>query len=183
MSREFDKKYYQENRAAICKKKREYYRKHHEKELRRVKKYQKENKEKILEGKRGYYKGNVVRILEVAKKYRVTEAYRKTHEKYRHSPKGMFTDRELHNRRRIVKNKGSLTQQQWDEILRKYNFRCAYCGIKGNMTIDHIIPISKNGKHVVENIAPACVKCNSRKGARTGWFPKVFKIAIGEENE
>ena len=164
MSRESDKNYYQNNRKKV---------------LKRVKKYYEDNKKK----KQEYYERNKVRILEVAKQYRITDAYRETIKKYKHSPKGMFADRDVHNRRRIQKNKGKLTNQEWDEILRKHNFRCAYCGLKGNMTIDHVIPISKGGQHLVNNIVPACVECNSRKGARSGWIPNIFKIAIGERND
>ena len=147
--------------------------------LKRVREYYKNNKKK----KQEYYEKNKVRILEVVKQYRRTGAYRNTLIKYRRSPKGMFADREVHNRRRMQKSKGKLTNQQWDEILREYNFRCAYCGLKGNMTIDHIIPISKGGQHSIDNIVPACLECNSRKGSRLGWEPKIFKVAIGERND
>jgi len=43
---------------------------------------------------------------------------------------------------------------------------CFYCGAKGKMTIDHVIPISRGGKHVADNIVPACQSCNSSKGAK-----------------
>jgi hypothetical protein len=47
---------------------------------------------------------------------------------------------------------------------------CAYCGNQyknGNITIDHIMPRSRGGKHVWMNAVSACKSCNHRKAART----------------
>lgn len=40
---------------------------------------------------------------------------------------------------------------------------CAYCGATETITIDHIMPLSRGGKHEAENLAPACLPCNSSK--------------------
>lgn len=43
--------------------------------------------------------------------------------------------------------------------------RCQYCG--GNAeSIDHVVPRSKGGPHVWENVVAACRRCNLRKGSR-----------------
>ena len=49
---------------------------------------------------------------------------------------------------------------------------CAYCGASGDMEIEHVIPISKGGTHVLGNILPACHDCNSSKRAKEveGWY-------------
>ena len=180
MSKTTQQSYYEKNREELCRKKREHYQKNRKIVLRRVKKYQEKNKEEILDKKREYYKKNTIRILGMVKGYRKTYSCKVAERKYRQSPKGLFADREKHHRRRIVGNKGKLTNQEWDEILRGHNFRCAYCGVKGNMTIDHVIPISKGGQHIAGNIVPACTECNSRKGARLGWKPQIFKKTSGE---
>lgn len=47
------------------------------------------------------------------------------------------------------------------------NYTCGYCGKKfslHNLNIDHIIPRSKGGKHVWENVICSCIKCNTKKG-------------------
>lgn len=44
---------------------------------------------------------------------------------------------------------------------------CTYCGATKNITVDHIVPLSRGGKHEQANLAPACFSCNSSKGART----------------
>lgn len=51
---------------------------------------------------------------------------------------------------------------------------CAYCDAeitRKTITIDHIIPLSKGGKHEIGNIAPCCRRCNSSKGNKTDWIP------------
>jgi len=64
-------------------------------------------------------------------------------------------------------------------LAKLYNNRCYYCGItlelandfKGNklptnaVTLDHIIPISKNGTHELENLVPSCHHCNHIKSS------------------
>ena len=44
---------------------------------------------------------------------------------------------------------------------------CRYCGATENITVDHVVPLSRGGKHEQANLAPACSSCNSSKGART----------------
>ena len=50
---------------------------------------------------------------------------------------------------------------------------CRYCGAKSNLTIDHVVPLSKGGKWVWENLVTACGRCNGKKGSRSlkqlGW--------------
>src|SRR2546423_11703610 len=49
-------------------------------------------------------------------------------------------------------------------------FRCQYCGQKRSaheLTLDHITPRSQAGRSTPENLATACVPCNTRKGSRT----------------
>jgi 5-methylcytosine-specific restriction endonuclease McrA len=43
-----------------------------------------------------------------------------------------------------------------------------YCGkITRNLTLDHVIPRSRNGQHTWENVVSACVPCNRIKAGRT----------------
>lgn len=46
-------------------------------------------------------------------------------------------------------------------------FKCQYCGSKGEMTFDHIIPRSKGGKTTWKNVVASCQKCNLMKGSRS----------------
>lgn len=41
---------------------------------------------------------------------------------------------------------------------------CQYCGSKEDLTVDHLIPRSRGGRSVWDNLVTACKPCNSRKG-------------------
>ena len=46
-------------------------------------------------------------------------------------------------------------------------WKCVYCGTAGGrLTLDHVIPRSKGGDSVWENVVTACAPCNLRKGDR-----------------
>lgn len=71
-------------------------------------------------------------------------------------------------KRRALKRgvESDLTPAQWLAILEAYKHRCAYCGKHfDRLTQDHVIPLSKGGKHTASNIVPACQPCNSKKAA------------------
>lgn len=57
-----------------------------------------------------------------------------------------------------------LTRQN---IFKRDGFECKYCGNEEDLTIDHIIPRSKNGKSTWKNLVTACKSCNSIKGDYT----------------
>lgn len=47
---------------------------------------------------------------------------------------------------------------------------CQYCGkqcSRGELTIDHVVPISKQGPENWSNVVAACRNCNQKKGNRT----------------
>lgn len=43
---------------------------------------------------------------------------------------------------------------------------CVYCGAEGPLTTEHILPTSRGGENVPENVVRVCKSCNSAKGAR-----------------
>ncbi len=50
--------------------------------------------------------------------------------------------------------------------LRDHN-RCQYCGRKfptAELSLDHVVPVSRGGKSTWINVVCACLKCNVRKG-------------------
>lgn len=49
---------------------------------------------------------------------------------------------------------------------RIHNGECYYCKKKvgrANLTMDHIVPLSRGGKSKKGNIVPACKECNNKK--------------------
>jgi 5-methylcytosine-specific restriction endonuclease McrA len=59
------------------------------------------------------------------------------------------------------------TEEEWENKKKQYGYACAYCG-KTNvkLTKDHIVPIVLGGTGEIDNIAPACMPCNRKKGFR-----------------
>ena len=45
-------------------------------------------------------------------------------------------------------------------------WRCQYCGSAGKLTLDHVVPRSRGGDSVWENVVTSCAPCNLRKGNR-----------------
>jgi len=63
-------------------------------------------------------------------------------------------------------------------VLIRDGFKCVYCGHDSRrLTIDHIIPKSRNGRTTFENCVSSCKPCNNKKGGKTprevGMYLKV----------
>jgi len=55
-------------------------------------------------------------------------------------------------------------------VMSRDKFRCQYCGRRlpmSELNYDHVIPRSRGGRTVWENIVTCCYSCNDRKGGRT----------------
>ena len=46
-------------------------------------------------------------------------------------------------------------------------FSCQYCGAKGDLTFDHVVPRARGGITSWENVVAACGRCNLSKGSKT----------------
>ena len=65
--------------------------------------------------------------------------------------------RDVH--RRKITRKAVLARDAWT---------CQYCGRQaGGLTVDHVIPRSRGGESVWENIVASCAPCNRKKGNLT----------------
>lgn len=56
----------------------------------------------------------------------------------------------------------------------QFDNSCAYCGSREPLTQDHFIPLKRGGVHGIENIIPACRKCNIQKNQHMphAWYSK-----------
>lgn len=52
-------------------------------------------------------------------------------------------------------------------VLRRDFYTCQYCGARTELTLDHVTPRSRGGRHTWENVVVACRDCNQAKGNRT----------------
>lgn len=52
-------------------------------------------------------------------------------------------------------------------IFERDNHTCQYCGSKKNLTIDHVMPVSRGGENSWKNMVTCCWKCNNKKDNKT----------------
>ena len=82
-------------------------------------------------------------------KYQKTEAGKRVHRQYKYLSRN---------------NKaGKIDWIEWENKIMKLGNKCQNCGTIKNITIDHIIPLSKGGGNNIENLQPLCRSCNCRK--------------------
>lgn len=69
------------------------------------------------------------------------------------------------NRRRRARTKAfeAIESIEWLDTLTVFDNRCAYCGRDGALEQDHVVPVSRGGRHTIDNLVPACVSCNTSK--------------------
>jgi 5-methylcytosine-specific restriction endonuclease McrA len=72
-----------------------------------------------------------------------------------------------HSKRRELKKNGenSLAIKKWAESQKKI---CYWCNnnCEKNYHIDHYVPLSKGGKHLINNLVISCPSCNLSKNAK-----------------
>lgn len=65
--------------------------------------------------------------------------------------------------------KNDLTIGQIKILFALHDGTCKYCHENVgnlNLTIDHVVPMSKGGANTISNIVPCCMKCNTIKGEK-----------------
>lgn len=111
-------------------------------------KWVEENPERSREIKQTHYDKNKEQILERKREY-----YKNNPDKWR-----------IHNaKRRAVVKEAETNYISDDEISTLYSSPCFYCGDTDNITMEHLIPLSRGGRHSIGNIAPMCESCNKSK--------------------
>lgn len=137
-AKEYQKRYAQENPEKIRETKRRY--RQSEKGKAQAKKDSKKNRQKFKDKRR-----------EIARAWRKTES-------------GRAAVYGTWHRRRAQKLKAPNRVTQKDIIALKRAFQhCIYCGCEGANTLEHVIPLEKEGHHTMDNLAIACKSCNSTK--------------------
>ena len=145
----------------------------HKEHLRQYyKQYRQIHREERRQYQREYqkYHGRRYYLAHKEEKKRYVKQYRQTHKAELNA---------WDAKRRALKQEAlaNLTKGQKAEIKEIYrraredrNVRCYICGKKiplGHRHVDHIVPLSKGGKHVPSNLAITCDECNLKKGAKT----------------
>lgn len=127
-----------------------------------------ENRQKRLEYHRSYRQKNKDYFKEAMKKFkRDNPSYSRNYNREwsRANPE-KINERSRKRRARRLGNGGAFTAQEWHMLKQHYKFTCLCCRRQEpeiQLTVDHVIPLSKGGRHSIENIQPLCRSCNSAK--------------------
>lgn len=96
-----------------------------------------------------------------------------------------LSDRAERNRKAMKFNNPDsvgVSERDWIKLCRRYRDCCAYCDRKPDRSLemDHVIPLTKGGRHAIGNILPACHDCNLSKNAALHivWkYRKAYRLA------
>lgn len=120
------------------------------------------NKEKILTQTRQYAKSHPEIRRKIAINYK-----RNNPQRYKAYLKASHSSRKARIRGAMV---GDMDVSKMIKLMRcQPFFVCAYCQVvfpTSDLTIDHIVPISRGGKHECGNISESCLQCNIGKKAK-----------------
>lgn len=63
---------------------------------------------------------------------------------------------------------GKITVSEFSALCERYGNVCLCCKRSDvELTIDHVVPLSKGGSNTIDNVQPLCRTCNSRKNNKT----------------
>ena len=78
--------------------------------------------------------------------------------------------RRLKRRSKLIGAPMEVTPREIRQLFTVFDGHCAYCGktpeSESKLHLEHIVPLSDNGRNTLQNLLPACIHCNSKKGAK-----------------
>lgn len=128
--------------------------------------YSKTKEHKLERSKINYLKNRELRKKQItewnkANRDRINYLQR---ERYKTNPESKIEHK--HRRRARLYNNG--VYEVSAKFLRNLrNSPCVMCGSTDNISVDHIVPVSRGGRHAEGNLQPLCGLCNSSKSNRT----------------
>lgn len=87
----------------------------------------------------------------------------------------------------LAATESTLTHAEWATILREQDHRCASCHRRFDVflrpTLDHIIPVSKGGGTIKDNVQALCQSCNSRKHTKIIDYRSLKQSSFLDEDD
>jgi 5-methylcytosine-specific restriction endonuclease McrA len=181
--RQWHREYYAANREVMQERSRRQYANNSEKVRKRTTELRYLNHERKREWERQHYRANRERIWGYQRKWAeknavsIAECRRRYEEKNREKIAERKRLRHLANpdiaRAKTARRRARLmdsevfevTQRDIRRLIERHRNCCFYCGKKGRLELDHVVPISREGnrRHSIGNLVPACKSCNSSK--------------------
>lgn len=143
------------NRKLLSDLARKYYWENPEVYRSRSRKYSSQNKDLIAVKNFVYKSENAVRLNKQTKEWRIK------------NPDKVV---EQNNRRRQRVYKNGLFAVSAKEVRKLMSRPCFYCAAS-SQHLDHVVPVSRGGRHSIGNLVPSCQKCNQSKANKfiTEW--------------
>lgn len=137
-------------RLAINTKTRQWAQANPDKVYARTKRWARENRERRREIERRYAEANPDKRLALQRRWT---------EQNRERTRAYARERRV---RLLELQTVEFTDAQLDERMAFWGYRCWMCGGPFE-SVDHVKPVSRGGAHILANMRPACVSCNSKK--------------------
>lgn len=157
-----------DGKSTICKdctnaKKREVYAQNPEKYRAQSADYRKKYPERVAISKRNWKRAHPEQNTahSIAHQKRNPHLHNKNTANYRKKNLELYRSFSSARRAKIASNGIYIITSK--ELKRLVALPCAYCQTKNQITIDHIIPIDRGGRHSIGNLQPLCLSCNSSK--------------------
>lgn len=90
-----------------------------------------------------------------------------TSKKYNESERGREARQDVKHRRRARITASSRLPRGWKSRLLELYPQCLVCGTEDNLTVDHIVPLSRGGTHTFDNLQTLCAHHNCVKGTKS----------------
>ena len=143
--------YLTEHRAEIAGQRRQYRLNHREESAKSTRQWYRDHREEKAEYGRQRYRGRREESAEYNRQYRAAHPDKR---------RGQV------HRRRALKRGATVGPVDEAAIYERDKF-CIYCGATKDLTLDHLVPLSRGGAHIQDNLAVACRSCNSCKHTKT----------------
>ena len=166
------KRYREENRELLAEKAKTRYWEDPETHRERAKRMRAADPEAYRAKKRQWRLNSLDRYLEVERRSAEKHREKRNAAARQYAKENPENNRRGQHRRRIRKQQGevfTVLERDLRRMLHRYGYACYYCGGKEEMTVDHVIPVSRGelSRHSIGNLLPACKSCNSSKSDRT----------------
>jgi 5-methylcytosine-specific restriction endonuclease McrA len=174
------KDYYQRNREQILAQKSAYYKDKYDHLAQYRKDYYTTNRQRLLAQKRELYVLNVEALRAKNRAYarnnrdKMNAYYRK----YAVENPDIIRKKRIKRRLRMMDN--GVFEVSKRDLSRLLSRPCVFCGSQTNITLDHVIPVARGGRHSVGNLMPLCLSCNTSKQDKTFMEFRMSKIMQAE---
>lgn len=169
---------------------RQHYQDNRQSHLDYQKAYFRANRETALAYGKAHYQANKEKYDASAKAWRATHAAEvaaKAREWVAANPEKRKNIAKACSHKRRAQKRGTkliahVTHERWEQRKAVFGNRCVYClapeSKDRKLTADHVIPLCRGGPHILANLRPACLSCNSRKQAKkpAEWRAKQHEL-------